>query len=89
MTIADLPYMAVKHIPNIKNIFNDKIITNDYKTNGVYIVNLNKWEIHKQFYNYYNFDNYYYVKDNIFDINNWKRFNMDWNTKESKEIELK
>ena len=89
MTIADTPYLAVKHIPNIKNVFNDKIITNDYKTNGSYIVKMNTWEINKQFYNYYNFDNYYYVKDNIFDINNWKKFEIDWNTRESKEIELK
>lgn len=89
MTIADTPYLAVKHIPNIKNIFNDKIITNDYKTNGSYIVNMYTWEINRQFYNYYNFNSYYYVKDNIFDINNWKKFEIDWKTKQSKEIELK
>ena len=89
MTIADTPYLAVKHIPNIKNVFNDKIITNDYKTNGSYIVNMYTWEINRQFYNYYNFNSYYYVKDNIFDINNWKKFEIDWKTKQSKEIELK
>ncbi|WP_275041448.1 hypothetical protein [Brachyspira hyodysenteriae] len=37
----------------------------------------------------YNFNYFYYVKNNIFDSNNWKKFEMDWNTKESKEIELK
>ena len=31
----------------------------------------------------------YNVKNNIFDINNWKKFVVDWKTKESKEIELK
>uniref|UniRef100_UPI0025CC5824 sulfatase-like hydrolase/transferase n=3 Tax=uncultured Brachyspira sp. TaxID=221953 RepID=UPI0025CC5824 len=77
MTIADMPYFAVKHIPNIKNTFNNNIITNDYKTNGAYIVKLNNWDIGRQFNNNYNFSTYYFVKDNIFDKNNWKRFKMD------------
>ena len=37
----------------------------------------------------YNFNVYYHVKDNIFDINNWKKFVVDWKTKETKKIELK
>ena len=37
MTISDVPYLATKHIPNIKNVFNDNVITNDLKTNGYYI----------------------------------------------------
>ena len=89
MTIADVPYIAVKHIPNIKNIFNNNIITNSYKTNGIDIIQLNSFDITKQFYNRYNFNVFYNVRDNIFDINNWKKFEIDWETKESKEIELK
>ena len=89
MTVADVPYLATKHIPNIKNPFNGKIITNDYKTNGANIIVFNSWLIDKQPTNRYYFDIFYNVKDNIFDINNWKKFYIDWNTKESKEIELK
>ena len=87
MTIADTPYLATKHIPNIKNPFNNKLITNDYKTNGANI-NLNSWRIDGQFSNRYNFNVYYHVKDNIFDINNWKKFQINWKTKKTKEIEL-
>ena len=89
MTIADMPYMAVKHIPNIKNIFNNKFITNDYKKNGVYISQLNNWSIQAQFYDHYDFNTYYIVKNNIFDINNWKKFEIDWNTRKSKEVNIK
>lgn len=89
MTIADTPYLTVKHIDGVKNTFNNKLITNDYKTNGMYIIELNDWEIKSQLKYSYNFNYFYYVKNNIFDSNNWKKFEMDWNTKESKEIELK
>ena len=89
MTIADTPYLATKHIPNIKNPFNNKLITNDYKTNGAYIIMPNSLEPSQQFSNRYNFNVYYHVKDNIFDINNWKKFQINWKTKETKEIELK
>lgn len=85
MTIADAPFLATKHIPNIKNPFNNKLITNDYKTNGAYIL-MPVNDLSKQFSNRYNFNQYYYVKDNIFDIDNWKKFVVDWKTKESKEI---
>ena len=85
MTIADTPYLATKHIPNIKNPFNNKLITNDYKTNGAYIL-MPVNDLSKQFSNRYNFNQYYYVKDNIFDIDNWKKFEINWKTKESKEI---
>ena len=88
MTIADTPYLATKHIPNIKNPFNNKLITNDYKTNGAYIIMPNSLETSQQFSNRYNFNVYYHVKDNIFDINNWKKFQINWKTKETKEIEL-
>ena len=89
MTIADTPYLAVKDIDGIMNPFNNNLITNDYKTNGVYIIELNSFEIKSQLKNSYNFDNYYFVKDNIFDIKNWKKYKIDWNTKTSKELELK
>ena len=85
MTIADTPYLVTKHIPNIKNPFNNKLITNDYKTNGAYIL-MPVNDLSKQFSNRYNFNVYYHVKDNIFDINNWKKFEINWKTKESKEI---
>ena len=97
MTSADLAYLATKHIPNIKNPYNNKIITNNQKTNGIYIVDLygydrinNKYynDLTFQFTNSYRFKAFYYVKDNIFDINNWKKFKMDWNDKQSKEVKL-
>ena len=86
MTIADTPYLATKHLDKVKNPFTGNIITNDYKTNGANIIYLNSWKIDEQFSNRYNFNEYYYVKDNIFDINNWKKFQINWKTKESKEI---
>ena len=89
MTIADMPYLATKHIPNIKNPFNSKLITNDYKNEGVYLINVNTWKAEGQFSNRYNFNEYYNVKENIFDIDNWKKFQIDWKTKEAKEIELR
>lgn len=88
MTIADTPYLATKHIPNIKNPFNNKPITNYYKTNTMHLIRLKHWAPYKQFPNRYNFDYFYSVKDNIFDINNWKKFQIDWKTKETKEIEI-
>ena len=89
MTIADTPYLATKHIPNIKNQFNNKLITNDYKTNKMNLTQLNTFVHTTQFKNRYDFYYYYNVKDNIFDTNNWKKFQINWKTKESREIELK
>ncbi len=86
MTIADTPYLATKHLDKAKNPFTKNIITNGYKDNGVYLIIVNSWRAQGQFSNRYNFNQYYYVKDNIFDINNWKKFQIDWKTKESKEI---
>ena len=88
MTIADTPYLATKHISNIKNPFNNKLITNDYKTNGVFIIESIGVSPSEHFTNKFRFYNFYYVKDNIFDINNWKKFEINWETKENKEIEL-
>ena len=46
-------------------------------------------KVEDQFSNAYNFKESYYIKDNIFDINNWKKFEINWKTKEIKEIKLK
>ncbi|WP_295155917.1 membrane protein insertase YidC [uncultured Brachyspira sp.] len=89
MTIADTPYLATKHIDNAVNPFNNKIITNDYKNNGVNIISVDSWKAEAQLTNSYNFNYYYFVKDNIFDKNNWKKFKIDWKNKESKQVELK
>ena len=64
------------------------MITNDYKNKGVYLIIVNSGRPEGQFSNRYNFNVYYHVKDNIFDINNWKKFQINCKTKESKEIEL-
>ncbi|WP_144172540.1 membrane protein insertase YidC [Brachyspira hyodysenteriae] len=88
-TIADVPYLTTKHISGMTNVFNGKLITNDYKNNGVFILDMNSAGTSEQYSNRYNFDRWYYVKDNIFNINNWKKFEIDWKTGVSKEIELK
>ena len=88
MTMADTSYLSTKHIDKAVNTFNNEIITNDYKNNGVNIVNVDSWQVERQLSNSYNFNYYYNVKDNIFDINNCKKFQIDWYTKESKEVEL-
>lgn len=64
------------------------MITNDYKNKGVYLVGGNTLKSDGQFSNRYNFNEYYHVKDNIFDINNWNKFEINWKTKETKEIKL-
>ena len=89
MTIADIPFLATKHLGEAKNPFTGNIITNDYKTNGVNIILTKHSDPKGNFKTRLDFDYYYHVKDNIFDINNWKKFQIDWKTKESKEIELK
>ena len=88
MTIADMPYLATKHITNIKNPFNNKLITNDYKINGAFIIESIGVSPGEHLTNKFKFNNFYYVRDNIFDINNWKKFQIDWETKETKEIQL-
>ena len=88
-TIADIPFLATKHLNKAKNPFTKKIITNDYKTNGVDIIISKHSDPKGHFKTRIDFDYYYHVKDNIFDINNWKKFEINWKTKESKEIKLK
>ena len=86
MTIADVPYLATKHIPNIKNYFTGNIITNNYKlTNDIKIASFESMQRHP-YSNRYNFNIYYSITNNIFDTNNWKKFRLDWTTKESKLI---
>ena len=89
MTIADIPFLATKHLREAKNPFTGNIITNDYKTNGVNIILTKHSDPKGNFKTRLDFDYYYHVKENIFDINNWKKFAVDWKTKESIEIELK
>ena len=88
MTVADMPYMAVKHIENIKNPFNNKLITNDYKTNGANIIRIKSWKPENQGENSYDFDTYYHVKNNIFDTNNWKFYKWYCQSNYSKETDL-
>ena len=84
-TIADMPYLATKHITNIRNYFTGNLISTNYK-NIAYPIEPHGF---LKYTNKYAFDKFYTIKDNIFDINNWKKFQFDWKTKESKEIELK
>lgn len=88
-TIADVPFLSAKHLINPKNPFTGNIIANDYKTNGVYIIMSKHADPKAHFKNRMDFDYYYHVKENIFDINNWKKFEIDWKTKETKEISLR
>ncbi|WP_295298064.1 YidC/Oxa1 family membrane protein insertase [uncultured Brachyspira sp.] len=80
-TVADVPYLATKHIVGIKNPFTGTLITNDYKNNGVYIIFSREWQPNLQYSNMYSFRKFYYVKDNIFDTNNWKKFLTDLKNK--------
>lgn len=80
-TMADVPYLATKHIAGIKNPFTGNLIINDYKTNGVYIISSVEWQPNLQYSNMYSFRKFYYVKDNIFDTNNWKKFLTDLKNK--------
>ena len=81
MTIADVPYLASKHIPNIKNVFNNKIITNDYKTNGAYILVLNENLPNDNIKSSYDFNYFYKVKDNIYNDSNWSKYKINWQNK--------
>ena len=88
MTIADVPFLVTKHLTEAKNPFTGKIITNDYKTNGMNIIITKHSDPKGNFRSRLDFDYYYRVKDNIFDINNWKKFQINWKTKEAKEIKI-
>ena len=78
MTSADIPYLTTKHISNIRDFFNNDLITNDSKSNGVYMI-AHPWKGNNM--------KFYYVKDNVLDVNNWKKFEMQ-KDKSMKEIPL-
>ena len=88
MTVADMPYLAVNHIKDVKNIFNNKIITNDYKTNGANIIRVRSWKPENQLSNTYDFNSYYHVNNDIFDTNNWKFYRWYYASNYSKETDL-
>ena len=89
MTIADMPYITSKHIPNIRNVFNNKLITNDYKTNGAYLLILEDIFPNDNLLYKYNFNYFYHVKDNVYNYSNWNKYEINWKTKEIKENEFK
>ncbi|MEI0749501.1 hypothetical protein, partial [Brachyspira pulli] len=74
MTIADVPYLVVKDFDNPINPFTGKLITNDYKTNGVNVIKLKGPHPTDMFTNGYNFTGFYKVKDNVLDYKNWQEF---------------
>ena len=76
MTAADVPYLASKHLPNQINPFTHNIITNDYKNGEQKLIVLYEWQPDRQSENGFNFSQYYTVKGNIFDKNNWKLNNF-------------
>ena len=72
MTIADVPYLAVKHLDNPKNPFTGKIITNDYKNiNGIDVIVTADGDPNANFEKNFNYIASYNVKDNIFIKTNW------------------
>lgn len=72
MTTADLPYLSAKHLPKQINPFTQNIITNDYKNGELKVIILNEWQPDRQLEKGFNFSQYYTVKENVFDKNNWK-----------------
>ena len=72
MTIADVPYLASKHLDNPKNPFTGKIITNDYKNiNGVDVLVTANGDPNANFEKNFNYLQHYNIKDNIFIKTNW------------------
>lgn len=65
MTVADIPFLETKHLNEAKNPFTGKIITNDYKTNGLNIVITKHSDPKGNFRTRLDFDYYYHVKDNF------------------------
>ena len=77
MTVADVPYLSTKHLSKQVNPFTHNIITNDYKNGELNPIILNEWQPNRQLEKRFNFSEYYTVKGNIFDKNNWKLNNFD------------
>jgi len=71
MTVAEVPYLATRHLENPTNPFTGKIITNDQKNDGV-IITEHDWVPNKR----YDFTRIYKVHDNIFDKNNWEEIEI-------------
>ena len=77
MTSAETAYLASTHLTNRTNPYTGKIITNDYKNNGVFVVHNVKWSLGATKLRSFYFDTYYKVKDNIFEKTNWQKFNYE------------
>ena len=77
MTTAETAYLASRHLTNRVNPYTGKIITNDYKNGELNPIILNEWQPNRQLEKRFNFSEYYTVKGNIFDKNNWKLNNFD------------
>ncbi|WP_297298308.1 YidC/Oxa1 family membrane protein insertase [uncultured Brachyspira sp.] len=79
MTIADVPYLASKHLENPINPFTSKLITNDMKTNGIMAIEIagGKGDPNANYKMKYNFNRYFIVKDNIFEKTNWTIVNVN------------
>ncbi|CRF33180.1 inner membrane protein [Brachyspira suanatina] len=72
MTVADVPYLASKHLDNPTNPFTGKIITNDYKNiNGIDVIVTADGDPNANFEKSFNYVASYNVKDNIFIKTNW------------------
>ncbi|MEI0748305.1 YidC/Oxa1 family membrane protein insertase [Brachyspira pulli] len=77
MTVADVPYLSTEHLSKQVNPFTHNIITNDYKNGELNPIILNEWQPNRQLEKRFNFSEYYTVKGNIFDKNNWKLNTFD------------
>ena len=74
MTIADVPYLASKHLDNPKNPFTGKIITNDYKNiNGIDVIIVANADPNANFEKSFNYVARYNIKNNIFIKTNWTK----------------
>ena len=77
MTTAETAYLASRHLTNRVNPYTGKIITNDYKNHGAFLVDNVSWRLEDKQMRSFNFDSYYIVKDNIFEKTNWQKFNYE------------
>lgn len=80
MTNADVPSLAMNGlIDNPVNPFTGNPVTCDDKSDGVYVSSTNSWQLTDN--NGYQFtladDNWWYVRDNIYDMSNWQNVTVD------------
>ncbi|MCZ9982749.1 YidC/Oxa1 family membrane protein insertase [Brachyspira hyodysenteriae] len=74
MTIADVPYLAAKHLDNPKNPFTGQIITNYPKdSKGVDVIVTANPDPNANFEKNFNYIEHYNIKDNVFIMSNWTR----------------